>query len=235
MYTFDTYGNVQIFVRAYSNMNIMGKSYVKDDIIAVFNNADFDIVFGADKKLATQGAKNLLGFSSVMPQTVTIRPQLMSHSLYNFVATSSVDTGVVNIPIIENATSDNAGQILLNYFPMSSAFFKIVLDSTLVTGYTVDYDTGLIAGLEADKNYEVTYYTSHSILIGYMINKLETPYFYLEIMGQNNINGISRNIFIKIPKVAYELNSIMEFQDRIGVSSSLYFNVINAQIQIIYY
>ena len=67
------------------------------------------------------------------------------------------------------------------------------------------------------------------------MGKVEIPYFKIEIIGKNNINGISREMLITIKKVSLNVASVLEFAQNRLASTELTFNIIDADLDVIYY
>jgi hypothetical protein len=236
MYSYESAGNVTIIIRALNQINLLGTSYAKDDVVAVFDNAYFSLNYVNNNKSVTQGSKTLLHYNIMNLGSITIDPKSLTHTAYNFLASKSTDSGSMLVPIKETKTADNSGVIFLNYIPTNTKpFFLKDKDKKNVTGYTVDYNTGQITGLVQNESYICFYYRLQERLMTYEINEVSTPYFLIEIIGQGNINNISREMLITIPKAAIDIKTIMEFKEDQLTAFQLNFIVVEGIATISYY
>jgi hypothetical protein len=236
MYSFESSGNVTIIIRALQQTNLMGISYPAGDIVTVFENAYFSLVFGNNNKTITQGAMNKLHYNTINLDRVVIEPKSITHSSYNFLSAKYQDTGNIYIPIKENISSAQNGSAFLNFIPTQD---KVVFiknqDKENVSGYSIDYSTGLVTNLTPNTNYICFYYRLEERLISYDLAEVSLPYFSIEIIGQNNINNISREMLITVPKVAIDINTLMEFKEDQITAIQLNFIVIDGTAAINYY
>ena len=237
MYKFDSAGNVTIFIKAPAAMDLLGESYAEGDVVAFFDNAYFDIQFTNNNKVVTKGPVNLLHFNTMSVNSITINPKAISHSTYNFIAAAKHQDKNIHIPVKEEITSDSTGSAFFTRVPLNThpVFIKDYSTKLNVTGYTVDYNTGQISGLANSKKYLVFYYGADVSLISYDLKEVRTPYFTIEILGDNNINGITRRMLIKIPKASVDLNTLLEFKQETLSSAELRFMVIDGEATIVYY
>jgi hypothetical protein len=236
MYKFDNAGNADILIRAISNTKLLGTTYVPGDIVAIFENAFFNISFVNSNKLITQGAKNLLHFNSMAPTTLSIENKSLKTSSYNFLAVSKSQDVNISVPVKENILSDNEGNVFLTKIPINTKpiFIK---NSQLenIENYTVDYITGQITGLPNSTGYICYYYYQDINLISYSLDKVETPYFQIEILGDGNVNGISRKVLINIPKASIDVQTLIEFAKNKIASADIVFGIIDGMATITYY
>jgi hypothetical protein len=236
MYSFESAGNVTIIIRALQQTNLMGVNYQPGDVVSVFDNAYFSLKFNNNNKTITQGALNRLHYNSMILDTVIIEPKSLTHSSYNFIASKYKDTGNIYIPVKESISSNQAGTSFLNFVPtQDKTVFIKDQNKANISGYTIDYTTGEITGLTQNTNYICFYYRVEELLISYDLNEVSIPYFSIEIIGQNNINNISREMLITIPKAAIDINTMMEFKEDQITAIQLNFIVIDGNAAINYY
>lgn len=237
MYNFDTSGNATIIVRAISLTNLLGIQYAEDDVVAMYENVDYQLEFNyAGNKDVSVGSKNLLNFNSMSPKCIIIKPQALTHSVFTFLAAEKVADQNVEIPIIERFTTNVNGEYFLNNIPMQSKSLFIKNDARVnQTGYSVNYTTGQITGLTASTSYIAMYYIQQTVIVGYKMNKTETAYFKIELVANLNINGISKQMILKIPKVSLNISTPIDFESQSIAATSLDFTIINGDMQVIYY
>jgi hypothetical protein len=236
MYSYESAGNVTIIIRAINPINLMGINYAANDVVAVFDNAYFSLNFINNNKPITQGQKTLLHYNVMNLGTVMIEPKSITHTAYNFIASKSENTGSILVPAKETISSDVSGSVFLRYIPTNQKqiFIKNANRET-VTGYTVNYETGQITNLTANENYICFYYKIEERLISYTLDQVMTPYFSIEILGQNNTNNISREMLISIPKASIDISTVMDFKEDQLTAIQLTFIVIEGAATINYY
>lgn len=236
MYSIESAGNVTIMIKAIQPTSLMGVTYQAGDVVALFENAYFTLSFVNNNKKITQSVKNLLNYNTMAADRIVIEPKSLTHTAYNFIAASYQDSGNFYVPVKENISSDGSGNAFLNYIPTNTkAVFIKDANKTNVSGYTVDYATGQITGLTADTNYICFYYRQEERLISYDLKEVSTPYFSIEILGQNNINNISREMLITIPKASIDIATVMEFKEDQIAAIQLEFIIIDTIATIDYY
>jgi hypothetical protein len=236
MYQFESSGNANIIVRATGTVNLLGITYTENDIVAVFNNAYFDLGFASNNKPISQNPITLLHYNVMNLDTITIEPKNLSYSHFNFMATNKIIDETVYIPMQEKITSDATGVAFSTRIPVNlkSVFIK-TSDLSNATGYTIDYTTGQISGLSNNTTYTIFYYYEDVGLISYELDKVETPYFRIEITGENNVNGISRFIYLEIPKTSISIQPTLSFTQDTIATAELEFKVIGGKAKVIYY
>jgi hypothetical protein len=233
---FDNAGNADILIRAASNMTILGQTYEVGDVVSVFENAFFNISFVNANKLISQGAKNLLHYNSMAPSTLSIESKSLKASSYNFMAISKTQDANINIPVKEQILTDNSGTAFLTRIPTNTK--PIFIKNSIlvnVSGYTVDYTTGQITGLPNATSYTVYYYYIDIDLISYTLEKVETPYFEIDILGEGNVNGVSRKLYINIPLASIDIQSLIEFARNKVASADIVFGIMNGKAIVTYY
>lgn len=237
MYQFDSSGNVTILIKAAAPMDLLGVSYVQGDVVAFFDNAYFDIQFTNNNKVVTKGPVNLLHFNTMSINSITIHPKAVSHSTYNFIAATKSQDQAILIPIKEEFTSDSSGNAFLTRIPSNTKplFIKNVSTRLNAVGYSVNYSTGQVTSLANSTKYLAFYYAADVSLIGYNLKEVRTPYFEIEITGDNNTNGITRKMLLTIPKASIDINTLLEFKQETLASAELRFTVIDGEASIVYY
>lgn len=236
MYSYETSGNVTIMIKAIQPTSLMGVTYQAGDVVALFENAYFSLAFNDNNKQVTQGARTMLHYNILNLFKVMIEPKSLTHTVHNFIASKYSNSGNIYIPIKENISSDESGTVFLNRIPTNAKALFIKNESKEnVTGYTVDYTTGQITGLAADSNFICFYYYQEERLVSYDLKEVTTPYFQIEIVGQNNINNISREMLITIPRASIDVSPTMEFKLDQLTAIQLEFVVIDGIATIDYY
>lgn len=236
MYSIESAGNVTIMVKAIAPTSLMGVTYQAGDVVAVFDNAYFTLSFVSNNKQITQAVRTMVNYNTMAAERLVIEPKSLTHTAYNFIAAKYRDSGAIIIPVQETITSDNSGVAFLNFIPTNSKPFFIKNSNKVnVTGYTVDYATGQITGLTANTSYICFYYREEERLVSYDLNEVSTPYFQIEILGENNINNISRKMLITIPKASIDIATVMEFKEDQITAVQLQFVVIEKNVTIDYY
>lgn len=237
MFNFDASGNATVIVRANQLTNLLGTNYQENDIVAVFNNVDYEFEFNYDgNKEVTRGSKALLNFNTMSPKCIILKPQSLTSSVFMFLAAEKITDANIFVPIVEQARTDNSGTVFLNNLPVNGQpFFVKNLNRENVTGFTVNYETGQITGLGNLTDYIVFYYLSRAVLSGFKMNKTELPYFKMEVISSLNVNGQSKQMLIKLPKISLNIATMLEFQSQSIASTSLDFTIINGDADVIYY
>jgi hypothetical protein len=205
-------------------------------VVAIFDNAYFNLNFRNQNKSITKGPINILNFNTAALESIDIEPKALSYSYFNFIAAAKSGDQNIFIPVKESITTDNSGTVFLIRVPIQSKGI-IIKDSLNVnaTGYTVDYTTGQITGLSNSTTYTAYYYFQDVSLIGFDLKEVRTPYFKIEIIGENNINGVSRNMFIEIPRASVDISTILDFKDDMLTSPEMRFKILDGEATIIYY
>jgi len=236
MYQFESSGNAQILIRATVPTTLMGISYAANDIVALFDNAYFELSFKNNNKVVTQSPMNILNYNTMTIDRIRIEPKSLSYSHYNFMSTNRIIDETIYVPVSEKLKTDASGIVFFTRIPVNTKPVFIKNTSLVnVTGYTVNYTTGQITGLSALANYTVFYYYQEIGLISYELEKVETPYFKIEITGDNNVNGVSRKIFLEIPTASVSIQPVLSFtQDNIA-TTNLEFLVIGGKAKVVYY
>jgi len=237
MYQFDSSGNVTILIKAAAPVDLLGVSYQEGDVVAFFDNAYFDLQFSNNNKSVTKGPVNLLHFNTMSVDSITVHPKAISHSTYNFIAARKSQDQTIFIPVKEQITSDSTGVAFLTRVPTNTKPVYIKNPGTRenVTGYTIDYNTGQITSLSNSTSYLVFYYTQDISLVGYDLQEVRTPYFTIEILGDNNTNGITRRMLLTVPKASIDITTLLEFKQETLASAELRFTVIDGVASVIYY
>lgn len=236
MYQFETSGNSLILIRAISATNLLGVSYAAGEVVAFFDNGYFSLGFQNNNKIISQGSINLMNYNSMALDRITIRQKSLSYSFYNFIAAKKTEDQNILIPIKEDFTTDSSGTAFLIRTPSNlKPLFIKNQSNAVVTGYAVDYSTGQITGLANSTKYSAYYYYVDVSLIGFELNKIETPYFQIEISGENNVNGVSRYIFIDIPKASINIQTLLDFSKNNLAASELVFTIIDGVAKVTYY
>jgi len=236
MYSYETSGNVTIMIKAIQPTSLMGVTYQAGDVVALFENAYFSLAFNDNNKQVTQGARTMLHYNILNLFKVMIEPKSLTHTVHNFIASKYRDSGKIFIPLKEDVSSDENGIAFLNRIPTNAKTLFIKSKSKEnITGYTVDYTTGQITGLPVSSNFISFYYYEEERLISYDLKEVTTPYFQIEIVGQNNINNTSRQMLITIPKASIDVSPTMEFKLDQITAIQLEFIVIDGIATIDYY
>jgi hypothetical protein len=237
MYIYDSSGNVTILIKAISNIDLLGNSYKEGDVIAFFENSYFELQFTNNNKTITKSPINLLHYNSISVSSILIHPKSVSHNLYSFIAASKKQDENILIPLKEEINTDSTGVAFFTRVPTNLKHLEIkdYLTRETITGYVVDYNTGQISGLQQSKKYLAFYYAPDISLISYDLKEVKTPYFKIEITGDNNTNGITRKMVLTLPKVSADLTTMLEFKQEALASADLRFIVIDGEASIVYY
>jgi hypothetical protein len=236
MYSIESAGNVTIMIKAIGTTSLMGVTYQAGDVVALFDNAYFTLSFVSNNKQITQAVRTMANYNIMAAERLVIEPKSLTHTAYNFIAAKYRDSGTIFVPVQETITSDNSGTAFLNFIPTNSKLLFIKdSNKTNITGYTVDYTTGQITGLTVNTSYICFYYREEERLVSYELNEISTPYFAIEILGENNINNISRKMLITIPKASIDIAAVMDFKEDEITAVQLQFIVIEKNATIDYY
>jgi hypothetical protein len=214
----------------------MGINYQKGDVVTVFEHAYFTLEFENNNKVITQSTKNLAHYNTMYLDSITIEPKSLTHTAYNFIAAKFKENEKIYVPVKESISSDESGGVFLNYIPIENKPLFIKNDKREnLTGFVVDYQTGRVTNLAAEKDFICFYYREEKSLVTYELKEASTPYFSIEILGQNNINNINREMLITIPKASIDINTTFEFKEEQITAIQLNFLVIDGVATIDYY
>jgi hypothetical protein len=169
-------------------------------------------------------------------ESIDIEPKSLNYNYFNFIAASKNSDQQIYIPVRESIKTDSSGTVFLNRIPNQTRgiIIKNSLNQT-VSGYVVDYNTGLVNQLENSTSYICYYYFTDISLVGFSLQEVRTPYFKIEITGENNINGVSRFMFIEIPKASVDITTVLDFKNDTLVAPEMRFRILEGQASIIYY
>lgn len=237
MFNFDTSGNATVIVRANQLTNLLGLQYQENDVVAIFNNVDYDLEFNYDgNKEITRSSKTLLNFNTMSPKCIILKPQALTSSVFMFLAAQKITDENIFVPIVEQIRTDSDGAVFLNNIPANNEpLFIKNINRENVAGFTVNYENGQVTGLANTTNFIALYYISRPVISGFKMNNTELPYFKMEVIGSLNINGQSKEMLIKIPKISLNIATMLEFQSQGIASTSLDFTIINGDAEVIYY
>jgi hypothetical protein len=236
MYQFESSGNARILIRALSEVTLLGVTYAANDIVASFEQAYFSLNFSSNNKSITKSPVTILNYNQMNIESINIEPKNISYSHYNFIGTNKIPDETIYVPIKESITADVSGSVFFTRTPTNLKSVFIKNDQLVnVTGYTVDYTTGQVTGLTANTTYTAFYYYQDVSLISYELDKASTPYFLIEITGMNNVNGISRYMFIEIPRASIDIQPTLTFTQDNLATTGLKFIVIDGKAKVIYY
>jgi hypothetical protein len=236
MHNYDSSGNVTIIIKALHPVSLLGVNYESGDVIAVFDNAYFELNFINNNKQATQSVRTMMNYNTMAVDKIVIEPKSLTHTAYNFIAGKFIKNGDVLVPVKEDKNTDENGSLFFNYIPVNTktVFIKNQHRENL-TGYTVDYETGMVTNLPANTSVIIFYYKKEERLSGYVLNEVSTPYFMIEILGQNNINNVSREMLMTIPKASIDIATVLEFKEEHITAMELEFIIIDSLATIDYY
>lgn len=236
MYQFETAGNALILIKATAAVNILGVSYQAGDIVAYFENAYFNLAYTTTNKSITQGPINILNYNSMALDRIQVMQKTLDYNFFSFIAAKKTQDANIVVPVKETITSDGSGTVFFTRIPLNTQPVFIKNSSNLnATGYTVNYSTGQITGLANSTTYTAYYYYQDISLIGFELSKIETPYFKIEISGENNVNGISRFIYIDIPRASIDMQMLLDFSKNNLAAGDLTFRIIDGAANIVYY
>jgi hypothetical protein len=236
MYKIDNAGNVNIFIKAIDAVSLMGVSYAAGEVIATFENAYFALNFSNQNKNITKGPINILNFNTMAVESITIDPKSLNYNHFNFIASSKSADQNIYVPVKESITTDSSGAVFLIRIPVQAKGVIVKNSSNqTVTGYTIDYGTGRITGLGNSITYTAYYYFQDVSLVGFTLKEIRTPYFKIEITGENNINGVSRFMFIEIPRASIDIATVLDFKNDMLVAPEMNFKILDGEASIIYY
>jgi hypothetical protein len=229
---FQMTGDVNVVIRAITPTNINGITYQTNEVITNFTG-DVLVNYNDINTLARTN-KNELAKNDVFADSMQITPKIMNEGLYNLIGKKLPSN--TKAPLIKKETSDPTGSIFLNR-TLDNSFFMVKKDSQTVSGYTVDYATGIISGLEADTEYRISAYQIISQTVAsYSFENMPLPYFMIELVGAGNINNASTNFLLRIPKVNINSAPQLNFDNESIVNVVLTANIINSQeLELHYY
>lgn len=229
---FQMTGDVNVVIRAIAPTKINGVTYQTNEVITNFTG---DVVVSYnDVTAVSRTNKNELSKNDVFADSMQISPKIMNEGLYNLMGKKLPSN--TKAPLIKKVTSDEEGKIYLNR-TLDDSFFMIKKDLTTVSGYTVDYATGIVSGLEADTEYRVSaYQLIEQTVASYSFENVPLPYFMIELVGAGNINNASTNFLLRVPKASINSAPQLNFDNESIVNLILTVNIINSEeLELHYY
>ena len=229
---FQMTGDVNVVIRAIAPTTINGIAYQTNEVITNFTG---DVVVSYNDVTATARTnKNELAKNDVFANSMQISPKIMNEGLYNLIGKKLPSN--TKAPLIKKETSDTEGKIFLNR-TLDDSFIMVTEDSQIVSGYTVDYETGIISGLNADTEYRISAYQLISQTVAsYSFENVPLPYFMIELVGAGNINNVSKNFLVRVPKASINSAPQLNFDNESIVNVILTANIINSnELELHYY
>lgn len=229
---FQITGDVNVVIRAIAPTNINGITYQTNEVITNFTG---DVVVNYnDITAVSRTNKNELAKNDVFADSMQITPKIMNEGLYNLIGKKLPSN--TKAPLIKKETSDAEGKIFLNR-TLDDSFFMVKKDLQTISGYSVDYESGVISGLDADTEYRISaYQIIPQTVASYSFENMPLPYFMIELVGAGNINNVSKNFLLRIPKVNINSAPQLNFDNESIVNVMLTANIINSQeLELHYY
>jgi hypothetical protein len=229
---FQMTGDVNVVIRAIAPTTINGITYQINEVITNFTG---DVIVGyEDSTSLARTNKNELSKNDVFANSMQISPKIMNEGLYNLIGKKLPSN--TKAPIIKKETSDAQGKIFLNR-TLDESFIMITENSQVVSGYDVDYETGVISDLNADTEYRISAYQLISQTVAsYSFENVPLPYFMIELVGAGNINNVSKNFLVRVPKASINSAPQLNFDNESIVNVILTANIINSnELELHYY
>jgi hypothetical protein len=229
---FQMTGDVNVVIRAITPTTINGTTYQTNEVVTNFTG---DVVVSYnDITSVARTNKTELSKNDVFANSMQILPKTLNESLYNLIGKKLPST--TKAPLIKKATSDANGFIYLNR-TLDNSFFSIKADTQNATGYTVDFETGIISGLSVDTEYRISaYQVIDQTVASFSFEDVPLPYFMIELVGTGNINNESKTFLLRVPKASINSAPQLNFGNDTIVNVSLTVNVINSQeLELHYY
>jgi hypothetical protein len=231
---FQMTGDVNVVIRAIAPTTINGITYQINEVITNFTG---DVLVNYnDINTVSRTNKNELAKNDVFADSMQITPKIMNEGLYNLIGKKLPSN--TKAPLIKKETSDASGNIFLNR-TLDDSFFMVKKDLQTVSSndYTVNYETGVISGLEADTEYRISaYQIIPQTVASYSFENMPLPYFMIELVGAGNINHVAKNFLLRIPKVNINSAPQLNFDNESIVNVVLTANIINSQeLELHYY
>jgi hypothetical protein len=229
---FQMTGDVNVIIRAIAPTTINGITYQTNEVITNFTG---DVVVSYNDVTATARTnKNELAKNDVFANSMQISPKIMNEGLYNLIGKKLPSN--TKAPIIKKETSDAQGKIFLNR-TLDDSFIMVTEDSQVVSGYDVDYETGVISDLHADTEYRISAYQLISETVAsYSFENVPLPYFMIELVGAGNINNSGKSFLLRVPKASINSAPQLNFDNDSIVNVILTVNIINSnELELHYY
>jgi hypothetical protein len=229
---FQMTGDVNVIIRALGPTTINGSSYIAKEVITNFTG-DVTLSYVDNTSLARTD-KTELAKNDVFANSMRIIPKQLNEGLYNLIGKKLPNSTVT--PIIKKETSNGSGTILLNR-TLDDSFIMLKKDDMVVTGYTVDYANGSISGLENNTEYRISAYQSiANTQASYTFENVPIPYVMIELVGSGNINNLSKNYLVRIPKASINSAPELTFDNESIVNITLDVNILNSDdVELHYY
>jgi hypothetical protein len=229
---FQMTGDVNVVIRALAPTNINGVTYQTNEVVTNFTG---DVVVSYNDITAlSRTNKNELAKNDVFANSMQISPKIMNEGLYNLIGKKL--SPITKTPLIKKETSDEEGKVYLNR-TLDDSFFMIKKNLQTVTGYNVNYETGIVSGLEANTEYRISAYQSiEQTVASYSFENMPLPYFMIELVGAGNINNTAKHFLLRVPKASINSAPQLNFDNESIVNVVLTVNIINSQeLELHYY
>ena len=235
----NTTGKADIVVKAYTDY-AAGKTFKKGQPITILKDVSYNISFNAENREVKSGTRNLLGFANYAPYQITIEPINITSSLADILYKQKIKEKTFDLPINVVQVSDNTGTIYLNEVNddgsiLQKGFFILNEKGEVFLAANINYGLGQITDLEPEKPYHISYYIEEDIEFGYKLGQTRVPYFSLEIRNRDDYGKQGINTFIKIPKTALIIDPELNFDRDNITNTSLTFNILDEDIEIIFH
>lgn len=234
----NTTGIADIVIKSYSNYAAK-KSFKKGQPISILKDVSYSLSFHSENREIQAGIKQLAGYTNYAPYQISINPVNITDSLAEILYKQKINKEKFNLPIDEVQIADEHGDIYLMQTNADGSVLEkdfFILDSKKnIISAAINYEEAVVSGLEKNKKYHLSYYIEKEIDFGYKLGNTNSPYFSLEIKNRDNYGQKGSNTFIRIPKAVLIIQPELDFQKDDITNIPLVFNILDEDIEIIFY
>lgn len=236
----NTTGKADIVIKSYTNYSAAGKTFKKGQPITILKDVSYNLTFHSENREMKAGTKNLGAYSNYAPYQISLDPINITRSLAEILYKKKITSGTFDLPINEVQAANSSGEIFLKERNLDgvSVLEKelfILNDKGQVVSAAIDYATGKISGLTAEKLYHISYYIEEEVEFGYLLGQTTMSYFSLEITNKDDYGTQGINTYIKIPKAALQIDPELNFDKGNITNISLVFNILDEDMEIIFH
>lgn len=215
-------GNVDVVLRAFSRYTLNGRTYEIGEPVAYIKDTEANITFGGFTKSATS-VKNLTTFTDTFPDEVTIEANVFKDAIIKMFSTTITEQSI-KVSKLQYVSTDENGQVFLENNITNLFVYNENMDKE--SSFSLDNDTGLVSGLDADTDYYMDYMILKTNYTGFGLKTTTLPYLTLELKGTMNVKGAAKNFLIEIPRAQLNMTPSFNFARGSFAQTTIRFKII---------
>lgn len=224
-------GKGKVIIRAFSNSEINGKTYLANEPIVILDNVFVQVNYDNDQKVASNKF-NKMATNEIKPDNIVINPEAFSPSLYRLMGVEIEKT--YNKTISGQMSSDGNGVIYLSHSNdvVESLIFVYDAARNLVNGHTYDSTLSSINGLDINTEYYIVYSVSKSSDKAYTLKTTNMPYLRVEIEVYDNSKATPMIIIVE--RASFSISPQITIDSETILMPALIFTLIDNEVNIYY-